>query len=422
MLTSADVPRNSTPALPSRGAAAPAPAPALSSERLAVYVHYPWCLQKCPYCDFASYATERQAAPQASYADEILAELSLRSSAVEGRTLSSVFFGGGTPSLWDPAELGRTLAAVRGAFSREEENLEITVECNPTSLDEERARRLADVGVGRVSIGVQSLDPKRLSFLGRLHGPEGGLRAIADARRAGMPRVSGDLIFGVAGGTPQRPEDAAREAARIADAGATHVSAYALTVEPGTRFGELARRGELPVAEEDDVADAFAAVEGALAERGLAHYEVSNYARPGEESRHNLAYWRGWDYLGLGVSAVGTLSTGGGRALRYKNAVQPGKWSAGVAAGAPDEQSREDLTAEDRMRERIMLGLRLSEGVDLELAGRELGVDPLPAERQLTLDRMLADGRLERLPGAALRVRVPRAKWVLADGIAARLF
>jgi putative oxygen-independent coproporphyrinogen III oxidase len=416
MLTTAEVSRNSTPGDGSLTEWS------LTERPLAVYVHYPWCLQKCPYCDFASYATARETAPQAPYADEILRELELRLSGLQGRQLTSVFFGGGTPSLWDPAELGRTLRAIRGAFSRVEDDLEITVECNPTSLDEDRARRLVDEGVGRVSIGVQSLDPKRLSFLGRLHGPEGGLRAIDDARRAGMPRVSGDLIFGVAGGAPQRPEDAAREAGRIADAGATHVSAYALTVEPGTRFGELARRGELPIAEEDDVADAFEAVESALAARGLGHYEVSNYAAPGEESRHNLAYWRGWDYLGLGVSAVGTLSTEGGSALRYKNAVQPAKWSAGIASGTPAEQSREDLGAEDRMRERIMLGLRLAEGVDLAAAGEELGVDPLPSERRRTLEQMLGDGRLERLEGEGLRVRVPRAKWVLADGIAARLF
>lgn len=411
MLTSAAVSRNS----------------ATGVHGIAVYVHYPWCLQKCPYCDFASYATERQAAPQASYADEVLAELRLREGALQAASggaprLASVFFGGGTPSLWDPAELGRVLAGIRQAFATEAEDLEVTVECNPTSLDEERVRRLVDQGVGRVSIGVQSLDRKRLSFLGRLHGPEGGLRAIDEARRGGMPRVSGDLIFGVAGGAPQRPEDAAVEAGRIADAGATHVSAYALTVEPGTRFGELARRGELPITDDDEVADAFEAVEAALGRRGLGHYEVSNYAAPGQESRHNLAYWRGWDYLGLGVSAVGTLSTGSGGAARYKNAVQPGKFSAGVAAGAPDEQSRETLGPEDRMRERIMLGLRLAEGLDLAAAGDELGIDPLPPERRRTVDAMLADGRLERLGDAGLRVRVPRAKWALADGIAARLF
>jgi coproporphyrinogen III oxidase-like Fe-S oxidoreductase len=236
-----------------------------------------------------------------------------------------------------------------------------------------------------------------------------------------MPRVSGDLIFGVEGGTPQRPEEAAREAGRIADAGATHVSAYALTVEPGTRFGELARRGTLPIADEDEVADSFLAVEEALASRGLGHYEVSNYAVAGDESRHNLGYWRGWDYLGLGTAAVGTIgSASSGSAVRYKNATQPARWSAGVERGELVTDSLEELTPLERLRERIMLGLRLAEGVDLEAAGRGLGVDALTAERQRTRDALLAEGRLEQLPGG--RVRVPPSKWILADGIAAQLF
>lgn len=400
-------------------AAAPQSAP------IGVYVHYPYCLAKCPYCDFASYATERGAAPQSRYADDVLRELTLRGADLSGRRLSSVFFGGGTPSLWEPRELGRALAGIARHFDASLEGLEVTVECNPTSFDEDRARALIDVGVDRVSIGVQSLDTRRLQFLGRLHDAAGGLRAIEQAVRAGVPRVSGDLIYGVEGGAPQKPADAAREAGRVADAGATHVSAYALTVEPGTRFGELSRRGELPIADEDVVADMFIAVEAALGERGIARYEVSNHARPGDESQHNLGYWRGLDYLGLGAAAVGTVTGPTGVAIRTKNAVQPHKWSAGVARGVPAEESREEVTPEDRMRERIMLGLRLAEGVDLATAGRELGIDPLPPVRRATMERLLRDGRLESLgePGARCeRLRVPPGRWFLADGIAAELF
>ncbi len=389
---------------------------------IGVYVHYPYCLQKCPYCDFASYATDRGAAPQSSYADDVLAELAIRGEGLQGRALSTVFFGGGTPSLWEPRELGRALSGIARHFAASLDDVEVTVECNPTSFDEERAREMIDVGVDRVSIGVQSLDARRLQFLGRLHGPEGGIVAIEQALRAGMPRVSGDLIYGVEGGSPQRPEDAAREAGRVADAGATHVSAYALTVEPGTRFGELSRRGELPTADEDAMADAFFAVEAALEQRGIARYEISNHARPGDESRHNLGYWRGWDYLGLGAAAVGTVSDRGGRARRTKNTVQPRKWSDGVRSGSLAEESREDLSPEDRMRERIMLGLRLAEGIDLARAGRELGLDPLPPARRATVDAMFRDGRLERIDDAPDRLRVPKARWFLADGIAAALF
>ncbi len=393
-----------------------------SPQPLGVYVHYPYCLQKCPYCDFASYATERGAAPQATYADDVLAELAIRGEGLQGRRLETVFFGGGTPSLWEPRELGRALAGIASHFGASLDDVEVTVECNPTSFDEERARAMRDVGVDRVSIGVQSLDARRLQFLGRLHGPEGGIVAIEQALRAGIPRVSGDLIYGVEGGSPQRPEDAAREAGRVADAGATHVSAYALTVEPGTRFGELSRRGQLPIADEDVMADAFAAVAAALADRSIARYEISNHAKPGDESRHNLGYWRGWDYLGLGTAAVGTLSRPGGGATRTKNATQPHKWSDGVRAGRLVEESREELTAEDLMRERIMLGLRLAEGVDLVRAGEELGIDPLPPARRATVQAMVGDGRLESVDGQAARLRVPSSQWFLADGIAAALF
>jgi putative oxygen-independent coproporphyrinogen III oxidase len=398
----------------------------LVSTPIGVYVHYPYCLQKCPYCDFASYATDRDAAPQAGYADDVLTELAIRGDGLRGRKLETVFFGGGTPSLWEPRELGRALAGIARHFDASLDDVEVTVECNPTSFDEDRARAMIDAGVDRVSIGVQSLDARRLQFLGRLHGPEGGIVAIEQAVRAGMPRVSGDLIYGVEGGSPQRPEDAAREAGRVADAGATHVSAYALTVEPGTRFGELSRRGQLPTADEDVMADAFFAVEAALAERGIARYEVSNHARPGDESRHNLGYWRGLDYLGLGAAAVGTIGSPDGRAIRTKNTVQPRKWSDGVRAGTLVEESREELGPEDRMRERIMLGLRLREGLDVARAGADLGIDPLPAERRATVEAMLRDGRLERAPPSAEegseRIRVPQARWFLADGIAAALF
>jgi oxygen-independent coproporphyrinogen-3 oxidase len=403
MLTSRGLPRNST-----------------DEEGFGIYVHYPYCLAKCPYCDFTSYASERGAAPQGSYTSDVLRELELRAPRFAGRRLDSVFFGGGTPSLWAPAEIGRVLSAALAAFPRRAPDVEVTIECNPTSFDEDRARALREAGVSRVSIGVQSLDARRLAFLGRLHGPEAGPRAIEQARRAGFERVSGDLLFGVAGGAAQGPLDAAREVLRVADAGATHVSAYALTIEPGTRFGELARRGELPLTDDDGVADAFEAVERALGARGLEHYEISSYARPGDESRHNLGYWRGRDYLGVGVSAVGTVATGGGRAERWRNARQPARWSDGVRAGVFDEEV-EELGPEERLRERIMLGLRLAEGVDLDAAEAALGVEPLPAARRRELDRLLTAGRVERV-GEGRRFRVARSSWTLADGIAASLF
>jgi putative oxygen-independent coproporphyrinogen III oxidase len=387
---------------------------------IGVYVHFPYCLKKCPYCDFVSFARERESIDHAGYADAVIAELHRRREALGGARLATVFFGGGTPSLWEPKELGRVLSAILAAAGERAPDVEVTAECNPTSLDEDRARALVDVGVNRLSVGVQGLDAERLRFLGRLHDPEGGLAAVTAAVRAGVPRVSADLIYGVAAGADaDAPETAAKEALRVADTGVTHVSAYSLTIEPNTQFGDLAKRGKLPIAPDESVADAFFAVEEALASRGFDHYEISNYGKPGEEARHNLGYWRGDDYLGLGCAAFGTLSAEGGSAIRYRNQRDPDRWAAAARGDAPLEAEREELGPETRLRERIMLGLRLREGLDLDRATADLGVAALPPARRRAIDRLVARGRIE-LDGA--RIRVPGKARLWTDGIAADLF
>ncbi|WP_235879738.1 radical SAM family heme chaperone HemW [Polyangium aurulentum] len=402
-------------------------------EPMGVYVHFPWCLKKCPYCDFVSFAATRDGLEHDRYADAILGELAQRSESLAGRSLATVFFGGGTPSLWEPRALGRVLDAIKAAAGRLAGDLEITVECNPSSLDEDRARALVDVGVNRLSVGVQGTDAERLEFLGRLHGAEGGLAAVRAAIRAGVPRVSADLIYGVSTPAPgsgprylagaptreQTPREAAEEARRVAETGVTHVSAYSLTIEPGTQFGELSRRGKLPVASEEVVADAFFAIEDALGSAGLLHYEISNYARPGDEARHNLGYWRGHDYLGLGCAAFGTVSRPDGAAVRYRNGTDPARYMRAALAGELSVESEEPLDAETRLRERIMLGLRLREGFDLERSARELGVPAWTDARKRAAERLQARGKLVIEDG---HVRVPREAWVLADGIAAELF
>ena len=384
-----------------------------------VYVHFPYCLKKCPYCDFASYSAAREEVPHARYADAIVRELELRAGSLADRRLASIFFGGGTPSLWEPGELGRVVSAIRARFELAVPDLEITIECNPTSLDSDRVRAWLDAGVVRASVGVQSLNARRLAFLGRLHDVEGGLRAIETTLAAGMPRVSGDLIFGVEGGAPQSPEEAAREADALAATGVTHVSAYGLTIEPGTQFGELARRGRLPIASDDVLADSFAAVEATLEARGFRHYEISNYAIPGDESRHNLGYWRGLDYLGLGCGAVGMQTRPGGDCVRYRNHPAPERWMAAMESGQLCTIEQEALTTIERFRERIMTGLRLDEGIELERVGAELGIDPLGAGRSNMIEKLLARGRLER---SGTRLRVPRSARAFADGTAAELF
>lgn len=398
-----------------------------------IYIHFPWCLAKCPYCDFVSYATERDDIDHAGYADAVLREVEARARYLEAdgseaRRFGSVFFGGGTPSLWDPRELGRVLARLRQRFAIDDD-AEITVECNPTSLDGDRARALVEVGVNRLSIGTQSLRQEQLRYLGRLHDPAGAQAAVAAAIEAGVPRVSTDLIFGL---PDQTPEDARDQAETLASAGLRHLSCYQLTIEPGTQFGERKKRGLLPMADEGAVADSFLAIDEALERRGLRHYEISNYAEPGHEARHNLAYWRGDEYIGLGCGAYGYVRTprsgrGAARGVRWRNAIVPKDYvtrTRSMRSVAIDERDgvtvmREELTSEALLRERIMLGLRIAEGVDLALAAEDLGIDPFTPARLRTIAALTERGRLVR-EGDVLCV--PRAAWLFTDDTASRLF
>ena len=372
------------------------------------YVHFPWCLQKCPYCDFASATIKRPDVPHAEYADAVLRELELRAALTGSGPLESIFFGGGTPSLWDPRELGRVLRAVRGVFGSQGDDLEVTVECNPSSLDQRRAAELREAGVNRLSIGVQSLDAQRLRFLGRLHDGPGALAAIRGAL-AEMPRVSGDLMFGM---PEQTPEDFLSELSQVIELGVTHVSVYALTVEPQTQFGELYRKGRLQLAKEDAYADTFLATEALLAEHGFEHYEVSNYAKPGQTSRHNQHYWRGGDYLGLGCAAVGCVDK-----KRTRNQPKPEKYLAVTDLTSLEAES-EELDAQAIIREALMLGLRTSEGVDLLELEQRAGVDPRTG-RERVFTRLLEQGRLT-VDGK--RLRVPHPHWLQLDGIVTDLF
>ena len=389
---------------------------------LGVYVHFPWCLQKCPYCDFLSVAAARDAIPHRAYADAVLRDLAARIALLEtDYRLETIFFGGGTPSLWATEELGRVLDGVLGAFAEHRAaDVEITAECNPTSLDLEKARALRDVGVNRISLGVQGLDAERLAFLGRLHDPTGGVDAARAALGSDMPRVSVDFIFGVAG---QSAEQAATEASTLAALGTTHLSAYALTIEPGTDFGARAKKGRLPLLDEAQVADSFTAVDEALARAGFDHYEISNFARHGHVSRHNLGYWRGYDYLGLGTGAWGTVTLPSGR-VRYRNSPSPERYQASRFA-TPFREALdscavvEPIDAETALRERIMLGLRLAEGIDLQAAASDLGVTALPPERQRALERLQRTGRIE-VEGDR-RLRIPKSQWLFADGIISQL-
>ncbi|MCG8557227.1 MAG: radical SAM family heme chaperone HemW [Proteobacteria bacterium] len=378
-----------------------------------VYVHFPWCVQKCPYCDFASQSLARGQPPGHHYADAVLRELDWRAGALPGRRLSSVFFGGGTPSLWAPAQLGRVLRGIRAAFEEHVPCLEVSVECNPTSLGRRAAAALREVGVNRLSIGVQSLDDDELRFLGRLHDSAGALHAL-DAAVLELPRVSADMMFGL---PEQTPASFCAQLERVLACGVGHVSCYALTVEPSTRFGALQRQGRLPLAPERAVVDTFRATERLLEQAGLAHYEVSNYARAGQHARHNEHYWRGGSYLGLGAAAVGCLGHGAAAARRYRNQPDPTRYMR-CSRLSQLEVFEERLGCPELIREAWMLGLRTSHGVHIDTLRARLGVDPLLG-RERALRRLGKRGDLELVEG---HLRVPAQRWLWLDGITSELF
>ncbi|MFT5353579.1 MAG: putative oxygen-independent coproporphyrinogen III oxidase [Polyangiales bacterium] len=385
-------------------------------QETSVYVHFPWCAKKCPYCDFATTKRAPGDIPHDAYADAVIKELRTRGP-FEGRELYSVFFGGGTPSLWAPAAVGRVLEAIRAAFSSEVNDVEITAECNPNSLSDDVIEGFGDVGINRLSVGVQSLRNSQLQYLGRLHDRAEALSALERAQRR-FDRVSADLMFGM----PGQVELAAEIAAAVAT-GVKHVSAYALTIEPGTQFGERQRLGKLEVASDDTYARLFGDAERLFADSGFAHYEVSNYAQPAEEARHNQHYWRGGDYVGLGAAAVGCLSSTfvlPSRskvhvARRYKSSADAEEY---MAADGMLEAEVEELDDQARIREALMLGLRMAEGVDLAALEARVGVDPLEGRRR-EFEARLESGDLVQ---NGSRVRVPSDRWILLDGIVSDLF
>ena len=322
---------------------------------LAVYVHWPFCKSKCPYCDFNSHVRER--IDEARWRQALLAELARWAEQTEGATITSIFFGGGTPSLMEPATVAAILDAIRRHWTMAAD-CEITLEANPTSVEAARFRALRDAGVGRVSLGVQALDDAALKFLGRGH----DLREARDAvelARATFPRFSFDLIYARPG---QTPASWTKElAAALAFAG-DHLSVYQLTIEAGTAFATSFARGDFAPPDEDTAGALYEATQAALEAAGLPAYEISNHARPGQECRHNLAYWRGQDYLGVGPGAHGRLTSGPARfATRQTKA--PETWLAAVEARGHGTEEFVRLTPDERGAELVMMGLRLAEGV-----------------------------------------------------------
>ena len=328
---------------------------------LALYIHWPFCLSKCPYCDFNSHV--RETIPQSRFAAALRRELATEAGRLGPRPLSSIFFGGGTPSLMEPATVAALIADARALF-RPAADLEVTLEANPTSVETGRLRAFREAGVNRLSLGVQALDDAALRLLGRHHSAAQAITAL-EAARLIFPRISFDLIYA----RPDQGLPAWRaELGRALALGPDHLSLYQLTIEPGTRFEALHRQGLLRVPEPDLAAALYEETGTIAAGHGLHAYEVSNYARPGFESRHNLAYWRYNDYAGIGPGAHGRVSwldddgSPAIHATRRHRAPEP--WAERVERQGHGLTEVVRLVAPEPAREMLLMGLRLSEGIN----------------------------------------------------------
>ena len=334
-----------------------------------VYLHWPFCLSKCPYCDFNSHV-RHAAIDEARYVRAFAAEIATTAQRIPGRTVSTMFFGGGTPSLMQPSTVAAILDAVAKHWTIAPD-VEITLEANPTSVEAERFRGYRAAGVNRVSLGVQSLDDRVLKELGRMHSADEALAAIAVARSV-FERYSFDLIYARPG---QAPDSWSAELSRAIAQAAEHLSLYQLTIEPETAFHALQSAGKLVIPDSDASRELYDLTIETCARAGLPAYEISNHARPGAECRHNLVYWRGAEYAGIGPGAHGRLNVGNAR-IATATEKRPETWLMRVESLGHGVIEDEPLTQEERGDEYLLMGLRLAEGIDparfREISGREL--------------------------------------------------
>ena len=361
-------------------------------EPIALYIHWPFCLAKCPYCDFNSHVRER--IPQARFRTALRTELAWEAARLGPRRLTSVFFGGGTPSLMEPETVAVLLEDAKKLFVPAE-NIEVTLEANPTSVEAEKLAGFHAAGVNRISLGVQSLDPAALTLLGRQHSADQAIAALETARRI-FPRISFDLIYARPGQTLPAWRAELRRALGLA---ADHLSLYQLTIEPGTAYEAAFRRGEIVLPDADTAAGLYEATAEIAADFGLAPYEVSNYAAPGAASRHNLAYWRYQDYAGIGPGAHGRVTLAGGKtgekgrallATRRHRAPEP--WAERVERHGHGTTNEAPVPPTDRAREMLLMGLRLSEGVDAGRFATRTGISLNDALDPEILRRAIEEG------------------------------
>jgi putative oxygen-independent coproporphyrinogen III oxidase len=393
------IPAKAGISLPSREAVEGSEVPAsagTTNEALALYVHWPFCVSKCPYCDFNSHVREQ--IDQAQWRDALLADLAYEAALTPDRKLTSIFFGGGTPSLMPPATVAALIEAAEQHWGFAD-GIEITLEANPSSVEAERFADLSRAGVNRVSLGLQSLDNEALHFLGRAHDVSEGLMALGTAQSV-FDRVSFDLIYALPG---QSAEAWASELARGLAFGTGHLSLYQLTIEPGTRFAALTAKGELIPADPDESAALYELTQDLTGAAGLPAYEISNHARPGEESRHNLAYWRYRTYAGVGPGAHGRRN--GAATQRHR---KPENWLNALARNGHGIAEEVEIAPREQRVEALLMGLRLAEGIPWRSDGLDVAA----------VERLSSHGLLERTPE---RLRATPRGMLLLDGILAEI-
>ncbi|MFO1184694.1 MAG: radical SAM family heme chaperone HemW [Bauldia sp.] len=378
------------------------------AEAFGVYIHWPFCAAKCPYCDFNSHV-RHHGVDQPRFAAAFEREIATTAARAAGRTVTSIFIGGGTPSLMEPETVGRILGAVAKGW-RVSADAEVTLEANPSSVEADRFRGYRAAGVNRLSLGVQALNDTDLRLLGRLHDVAGALAAIETAR-AIFPRLSFDLIYARPG---QNADAWAAELSQALARAADHLSLYQLTIEPGTPFSALHRAGKLATPDEDLAADLYAVTQEVCDRAGLPAYEISNHAAPGAECRHNLVYWRYQEYAGIGPGAHGRLALADGRHATATGR-NPETWLARVESWGDGLESDDLLSTEEQADEMLLMGLRLSEGIDLAryaaIAGR--GFD----EKRVA--DLVSEGMVERT--GPNRLRATRAGSFVLDAVVADL-
>jgi oxygen-independent coproporphyrinogen-3 oxidase len=386
---------------PADGALPQAATERLGERGFGAYVHVPFCASRCGYCDFNTYTPAELggSASMHGYAETVLAEIRMARRVLgRARPIDTVFVGGGTPTMLPPDELGRVLNGLDDAFGLALD-AEITTEANPESVTADSLKALRGAGFTRISLGMQSVAPHVLALLDRRHTPGRAVQAATEARAAGFDHVNLDLIYGTPGETA---DDFAASLAAAVTAGVDHVSAYSLIVEDGTRLATRVRRGEIARPDDDVAADRYLQAEAALSAAGLSWYEVSNWARPGGQCRHNLLYWRGGDWWGFGPGAHSHV---GG--VRWWNVKHPSAYAQRLGGGQSPAQARERLDEAQRHTEEVMLGLRLAEGLPVSAVGpadlvRGLVGDGLvePRDDRVVLTvrgRLLADAVILRL-------------------------